>query len=118
MPRKKGVLILALICLFLPTFSYAQEEGTQVGIGFSTAETPKQPSPSDRMTPMTNVLPSTATTRTADALSPTSKGTLPQTGEAQSVRLRVVGLLCLVVCYWLFLFLNMNEEEESYDEEN
>lgn len=111
-PRKKGLLLLIVLSLFLPMVSYAQEEATQVGIGFSQVEPPGKSSPTT-VTPVNNVLPATSTTRMAD----TSKGALPKTGEAQSLRLRFVGLLCLIVCYWLFLFLRMNEEEEHYDKE-
>lgn len=111
MPRKKGVLILALLCFFLPTFSYAQEEATQVGIGFSQAEPPGKSSPTT-VTPVNNVLPATSTTRMAD----TGKRTLPQTGEAQSMRLQFVGLLCLIVCYWLFLLVQFKKGRESDEE--
>lgn len=114
MQRKRGVLILLLISLFLPTLSYAQEKTTPVGISFSEVDTPRQPSPSDRVTPVNNVLP---TTTAFQAATPRYKGALPQTGEFHSVRLRFIGLLCLIVCYWLFLFLRMNEEEEHYDKE-
>lgn len=117
MPRKKGVLILALLCFFLPTFSYAQEEATQVGIGFRSLETPKKSFPSDRVTPMANVLPSTSTARNANTPSSASRETLPKTGERQSSWLRFIGVICLTVCYWIFLFLKMKEEEECYDKE-
>lgn len=110
--RRKGVLIVLLISIFLPTATFAQEKPTEVGIGFSEIDTSKQSSPSDIVTPINNVLPTTSTVRTADTFSPASHGALPRTGEGQSSILRFVGMLCLMACYWLFLFLRMKGEEE------
>lgn len=115
MQRRRGVLIVLLVSLFLPTITFAQEKSTEVGIGFSEVDTSKQPSPSDIVTPINNILPATSTAQAAKPFSLTSQGTLPKTGEDQSSKLRFIGVLCLMACYWLFLFSRMKGEEEGYD---
>lgn len=107
----KGLLLVLVLSLFLPTMGYAQEEETQVGIGFSQAEPPGRSSQSPA--PANNVLPLTSTTQGADKVFPARTGTLPKTGDNQTNRLRIVGLICLMICYWLFLFFRMKEEEPN-----
>ena len=106
MKRKKWLLFVLIIALFFPTVGNAQEEATQVGIGFSELGAPKEPVP-----PTNNVLPLTSTAQGVDKVFPASTGTLPKTGEQLSYRLRGVGIFCLMICFWLFLFFKMKEEE-------
>lgn len=113
--QKRRVLILLVIGLFLPSAAFAAERTSEIGIGFSEIQTPSQPSPPDEAVPRENVLPMTATRSGENGSTPTKRGVLPQTGENQASILRLVGIVCLMVCYWLFLFLRIKEEEERYD---
>lgn len=109
MKRKKGVLLLLLLSLLLPSVSAAQEQSVDVGIGFSEGQTLRQPYPSVT-TPINNVLPATSTMRASE--SPISRGSLPKTGEVQDRRLQIAGIVCLVACYWLFLVARFKKEEQ------
>lgn len=110
MKRKKGVLLLLLLSLLLPSVSAAQEQSVDVGIGFSEGQAPRQPYPSVT-TPINNVLPATSTMRASE--SPISRGSLPKTGEVQGIGLQFAGIVCLGICYWLFLFFRIKEEERD-----
>ncbi|MBO0451181.1 LPXTG cell wall anchor domain-containing protein [Candidatus Enterococcus murrayae] len=103
MNRIKGVVIVVLLSLCFSSAAVASEE-TDVGISFGTSPTePVKPRPEPD-----NVLPLTST----KSYEPT--GRLPQTGEkGQSKFMQLIGALCLVGVFWMFLFIRFKDEDEE-----
>ncbi|MGM0216277.1 hypothetical protein IGI42_003872 [Enterococcus sp. AZ109] len=84
-------------------------QATSVGIGFSDEELVADPTP-DESPPADDVLPGTAGNGHYQTI---RRSTLPKTGaQRQTVFLRMIGLVCLAGCYWLFLFNRLAEEEK------
>lgn len=108
MKSKRRIVIIGLVfLLFSIPLSASAQEKSDVGIGFEKDiyEPIREP------TPINNVLPST--TRYNQATPYYSSGkSLPQTGSRQSRYLQLAGIFCLVAFFWLFLFLQLREEEE------
>lgn len=112
--HKKWIAIVAISSMFFPTAAFGEEvqsNETSVGIGFRT----EQPAPADptphEPEPINNVLPLTLGKQGYQAQ---GKGTLPQTGEKeQSLFLQMLGLSCLISCFWLFLFFRLKENEQD-----
>ncbi|EOH93008.1 LPXTG cell wall anchor domain-containing protein [Enterococcus pallens] len=116
MKQRTLVLLIAIFCVFFPTSVFGEElqkQETGVGIGFQT----EQPAPADptpyEPEPVNNVLPLTLGKQGYQAQ---GKGTLPQTGEQQNGRfLQLLGLSCLISCFWLFLFIRLREHEQDHE---
>lgn len=96
------MLLLIVFSSFLfATPSYASED-TNLGIGFEDAPTVVDSS----FTPTRQYTLSDKYGRSS------RRGVLPKTGEyLHSARLRVIGLSCLIICFWLFLVNYFKGEE-------
>lgn len=115
---KKWIAIVAISSMFLPTAAFGEEvqsNETSVGIGFRTEQpSPIDPTPTDPE-PINNVLPLTLG-KDGYWTQASGKGTLPQTGEKrQGWFLQLLGLSCLISCFWLFLFVRLKENEQEYE---
>lgn len=102
--------------MFFPTTVFGEEvqsKETNIGIGFQAEQpAPDDPTPYEPET-VNNVLPLTLGKQGYQAQ---GKGTLPQTGEQQNGRLlQLLGLSCLISCFWLFLFIRLRGHEQDYD---
>lgn len=101
MKKIKMLLLIVFSSFLFATPSYASEE-TNLGIGFEDA---------------TTVVDSSSTPTRQYTLPETSgrssrRGLLPKTGDhMQSARLRMIGLCCLIICFWLFLVNYFKGEE-------
>ena len=122
MKPKRILLLVTIFCVFFPSSAFGEERQvseTSVGIGFveeSPGPIPEEPTPNDPA-PIDNVLPTTLnqTGYRAQDNQPKDviRGTLPKTGEQrQKVLLQIIGLGCVVSCFWLFLFTRLREEED------
>lgn len=105
--HKKGFFLLVIVSLFLPISAYASENQTgDIGIGFAG----NQPAPKEvPFLPEENVLPLTSGYKSY----PTRYGTLPKTGMIHTNWANRLGVLCLAVCFWLFLFFRIKDDEDS-----
>lgn len=104
---KKYLLLTLFLFLCSSTTAFGttvDQADTEVGIGFTASPTMGK----DPAKPM-NVLPSTSTqSRDYSA----SAKRFPNTGEKRQTRFyQVIGLLCLMGCFWLFLGKQLKEED-------
>lgn len=87
-----------------------KEVGTnEIGIGFANGAS--QPTPSQ---PINNVLPMT-TARSGNYYEAAALKRLPQTGDKTSLNMQFLGAVCLMLVFWVFLFLQLQKEEETYE---
>lgn len=110
MKHKKWVFFLLLLCFLLPvTTQAAEEQDIEIGIGFKEA----QPLPKEiPATPKENVLPLTSGDRIYQARRIRA---LPKTGMIQTSWINVIGIFCLAVWFWLFLFFRIREDNDSQE---
>ncbi|WP_123862767.1 peptidase [Enterococcus durans] len=103
MKNKKGLFFLVVVLAFcFPQLSHAEEVGTtEAGIGFSGTYQPPKKSPIDNVLSTTNIKSK-------------PQASYPLTGEQHAPLLRILGIFCCMSAFWLFLF-NQLQEEEDYD---
>ncbi|MGG5373342.1 LPXTG cell wall anchor domain-containing protein [Enterococcus sp. AZ196] len=109
MKRIGTIFLLVLLPLFAVVQpSFAQEKETTVGIGFvkTTNDSPKNE-------PINQVLPKTDNAVHATEWTPAKR--LPQTGSVLSRWMQILGSLCLMLVFWLFLYVILKEEESITD---
>lgn len=120
--RKIWLIACILVGCFWSTASFAEVKETPIGIGFSEEQPTPQPNdPSEPIDPSPNPAPEDppsgntilpVTMSKVPAV--TSWGTLPQTGEQRQARLlQVIGMSCVIGCFWLFLFIRLKEEDAN-----
>lgn len=104
--RKKKILLIVIACLSFafPASSSALEAQDEVSIGFKEAASPIVSLPVEQ----NNVLPLTSGYEKPDA----ARGSLPKTGEQNSWKLQLMGIGCLLLSFWLFSYLLLDEEGE------
>lgn len=104
--RKKKILLIAIACLSVafPINSSALETQDEVGIGFKDVATPIVSLPVEQ----NNVLPLTSGYEKPYS----ARGSLPKTGEQNSWNLQLMGIGCLLLSFWLFSYLLLDEEED------
>lgn len=108
MKQKKGFFLLVMVVSLLLPISTNASENQEVDIGIGFAES--QPVPKEiPFIPEENVLPLTSGYKTY----PSRYGALPKTGMIQTNWANRLGVLCLVVCFWLFLFFRIKDDEDS-----
>lgn len=105
MKRKKWFLVGA-VCVSLAFSLETQAVGIQdnVNIGFSIVRTPSPPEG-----PKEDIIPLTSGGKTTYI----SRQSLPKTGESLSTHLQLIGISCLLISFWLFLFLQLKKEGQD-----
>lgn len=107
--RKKKILLIVIACLSFafPVNSLALETQDEVGIGFKDVATPTVSIPVEQ----NNVLPLTSGYEKPYSTK-SSLSALPKTGEQNSWNLQLMGIGCLLLSFWLFSYLLLDEEED------
>lgn len=101
--KKKIFLLCLIVVTFIPIPMQGAEFYYPIGIGFSNQSVKREPDPPVNVPTETKYIALDTYPR---------RKRLPKTGEDQTHGVQFLGLLCLSLCFWGFLFTRLRKEEE------
>ncbi|OTO14656.1 hypothetical protein [Enterococcus hulanensis] len=111
MRKMKYVVLIIATSLSFCIPAFASDQTSSINIRISEADNNKTPESFIQKEKPMNVLPLTSG---RDIVASSSRKRLPQTGDQTGMGLlESLGMLCLVIYFWLYVFFRLRLEDEN-----